>query len=91
MNSDDLYYRFWKMADKDSKAQSPTVQTKGCAIVPKSTLLQTPACPEQMKAFTLRSLIFGNIADIEMQSAHTPCVLFLVPCTAAGKNTESEI
>lgn len=63
MNSDDSQHRFWEMDDKDSKAESPTVRTKGCAIVHKSTLLQTSAHPERMKAFTLTSLIFGNTAD----------------------------
>ena len=33
-------------------------------IVHKSTLLQTPAHPEQLNAFTLRSLILGNIAGM---------------------------
>lgn len=65
------------MANKDSKAESPTVQTKGCAIVHKSTPLQTPAHSEQMKAFTLRSLIFSNTADTcqNAVSSHPLCVV----------------
>lgn len=69
--------RFWETADKDSKAECPTVQTNGCAIVHKSTPLQTPAHPEQMKAFTLRSLVFGSTADTcpNAVSSHTLCVV----------------
>lgn len=78
------------MADEASKAESSIAQPEGCTTSHTSMLLWTPAHPQQMKAFTLTSLICGNIVDTgpNAVSSHP---LWVIPGTEHSSRQKCQI